>query len=173
MISGVLQFKPIVYVDKKGEDIIIRKYEHEKDREKLINMYATFDPEQRCLGLPPLTLEGIEKWIDYLAKEGFSIVAEKDGKIVGHVVIVPSEDGKRADLTIFVHQDYQNRGIGQKLMEVMIEHCRNVGFEGISLVTERTNYRAIYVYRKMGFKVVAPYYDFDMYLSLKDQNSGK
>ncbi|MET1124505.1 MAG: GNAT family N-acetyltransferase [Archaeoglobaceae archaeon] len=161
------EFKPVVIKDRKGEEILIRKYEHEKDREKLIEMYETFDPEQRCLGLPPVTREGIERWIDYLAENGFSIVAEKDGRIIAHLTIVPTEDCRNVDLTIFVHQDYQNRGIGQEMMKLIIDYCRKCGFDGITLVTERTNYRAIHVYKKLGFKIVAPYYECDMYLPLK------
>ncbi|MEM4645483.1 MAG: GNAT family N-acetyltransferase, partial [Archaeoglobaceae archaeon] len=124
------------------------------------------DPDYRCLGLPPLTRNAIENWIDYLGKEGFSIIAEKDGKIVGHLVIVPDEKN-RVDLTIFIHQDYQNRGIGQEMMKLIIDYCKKVGFDGITLVTERTNLRAIHVYKKLGFEVVAPYCEYDMYLPLK------
>ncbi len=161
------KFESIIIKDKKGERILIRAYDHKKDREKLITMYQTFDPDQRCLGLPPLSRKAIENWIDYLADSGFAIVAEKDDRLVGHLVIVPSEDG-RVDLTIFVHQDYQNRGIGQEMMKLMIEFCRKAKFKGIILVTERTNARAIHVYKKLGFKVVAPYYEYDMYLPLEN-----
>ncbi len=161
------EFKPVVIKDKLGEEILIREYVHEKDREKLIHMYETYDPNYRCLGLPPLSRTAIENWIDYLAENGFAIVAEKDGRIIGHLVIVPTEDNK-VDLTIFIHQDYQNRGIGQEMMRLIIDYCKKAGFKGIMLVTERSNARAIHVYKKMGFKVVAPYYEYDMYLPLKE-----
>ncbi len=161
-------FKQIVVTDRQGDIYVIRKYEHEKDREKLIKMYETFSPELRCLGLPPTTRVAIENWIDYLAKNGFALVAEKDGRIIGHVVAVPTEDKRDVDLTIFVHQDSQNRGIGQELMKTIIDYCRSKGYRGIMLVTERTNARAIHVYRKMGFEVVDPYLEYDMYLRLRD-----
>ncbi|MEM0503907.1 MAG: GNAT family N-acetyltransferase, partial [Archaeoglobaceae archaeon] len=90
----------------------------------------------------------------------------KNGKIIGHLVIVP-DDRNRVDLTIFVHQNYQNRGLGQEMMKLIIEYCKKAGFDGITLVTERTNSRAIHVYKKLGFEIVAPYHEFDMYLSLK------
>jgi len=159
-------FRSVVVKDKCGEEFLVRQYSHEKDREKLIEMYVNYDPEYRCLGLPPLSRTAIENWIDYLGQNGFSIIAEKNGKVVGHLVIVP-DDKNRVDLTIFVHQDYQNRGLGQEMMKLIIEYCKNVGFDGITLVTERTNARAIHVYKKLGFEIVAPYYEFDMYLPLK------
>ncbi len=161
------EFPPVVIKDRKGDEILIRQYHHDRDREKLIEMYENYDPDYRCLGLPPLSRKAIENWVDYLAEYGFAIVAEKDGRIIGHLVIVPTEDNK-VDLTIFIHQDYQNRGIGQEMMKLIIDYCRKAGFDGIMLVTERTNARAIHVYKKLGFKVVAPYYEFDMYLPLKE-----
>lgn len=159
-------FESVIVKDRKGEEIVIRKYDHSKDREKLIEMYFNYDPRFRCLGLPPMNPEAIKSWVDYLGENGFAIVAEKDGKIVGHLVIVPS-DKNEVDLTIFVHQDYQNRGLGQEMMKLIIEFCKKAGFDGITLVTERTNARAIHVYRKLGFEIVAPYYEYDMRLPLK------
>jgi len=161
------EFESVYVKDRKGEKILIRQYDHEKDREKLIEMYETFDPDFRCLGLPPISRRAIENWVDYLAEYGFAIVAEKDGRIVGHLVIVPTDDNK-VDLTIFIHQDYQNRGLGQEMMKLIVDYCKKAGFDGIMLVTERTNARAIHVYKKLGFKIVAPYYECDMYLPLKE-----
>ncbi len=160
-------FEPVVFVDRKGDRVVVRKYEHELDRENLIHMYETFSPDNRCLGLPPSTRIAIEHWVDYLAERGFAIVAEMDGKIVGHCSIVPTEDGRKVDLSIFVHQDYQDRGIGQKLLRLMIDYAKRAGFEGIMLVTERSNERALHVYRKLGFVVVNPEYEYDLYLPLK------
>ncbi len=161
------KFKPIIFKDRKGSDVLIRGYDHSKDREKLIEMYESFSPENRCLGLPPSTRIAIENWVDFLASRGFGIVAEIDGKIVGHCVIVPTEDGRKVDLSIFVHQDYHDRGIGQALLKEIIRYAKDMGFEGITLVTERTNTRAVHVYKKLGFKVVNPEHEYDMYLPLK------
>ncbi|MBO8181364.1 MAG: GNAT family N-acetyltransferase [Archaeoglobus sp.] len=165
-----IKTKQLEVKDKKGEVYTIRFYVHSKDREKLIEMYETFSPELRCLGLPPTTRTGIEHWIDYLAENGIAFVAERDGRIIGHAVLVPTEDGKEVDVTIFVHQDFQNRGIGQQLMKVAIEFSRQKGYKGMMLVTERTNQRAIHVYKKLGFKVVDPYFEYDMYLDLRKNN---
>ncbi len=155
-----------VFKDKKGDEVIIRNYNHQNDREKLIDMYFSFTPENRCLGLPPSSKESIEYWIDHLAKNGLSIVAEFNSRIIGHTAIVPTEDGN-ADLTIFVHQDFQNRGIGQELLKNIIEVAKKLNFRGITLVTEINNKRAIHIYKKFGFRVVKPYYEYDMYLSLR------
>lgn len=160
------RFETVVVRDRRGEEITIRQYDHSKDRDKLIEMYSNYDPQFRCLGLPPINREAIKSWVDYLGTNGFAIVAEKDGKIVGHLVIVPSEKNE-VDLTIFIHQDYQNRGLGQEMMKLIIDFCKKAGFNAITLVTERKNERAIHVYRKLGFEIVAPFYEYDMRLPLK------
>ncbi|MEM0214687.1 MAG: GNAT family N-acetyltransferase [Archaeoglobaceae archaeon] len=160
------KFETVVVKDRKGEEITIRQYDHSMDRDKLLEMYLNYDPQFRCLGLPPINKEAIKSWVDYLGTNGFAIVAEKNGKIVGHLVIVPSEKNE-VDLTIFIHQDYQNRGLGQEMMKLIIEFCKKAGFNAITLVTERKNERAIHVYRKLGFEIVAPYYEYDMRLQLR------
>ncbi len=163
------EFQTVHFIDRKGDVVVIRQYNHSKDRERLIKMYESFTPENRCLGLPPSTRIGIEKWIDYLAEDGFGIVAELNGKMVAHCSIVPTENWRDVDLSIFVHQDYQDRGIGQRMLKEMIEYCKNAGFDGIMLVTERTNKRAIHVYMKMGFIIVNPEFEYDLYLPLKEK----
>ncbi len=163
------KFHTVHFMDRKGDVVTIREYDHRKDRESLVEMYESFSPANRCLGLPPSTRIGIEKWIDYLAEEGFGVVAEIGGRMVAHCSIVPTEDWRDVDLSIFVHQNYQDRGIGQKMLKEMIEYCRNAGFHGIMLVTERTNKRAIHVYRKMGFHIVNPEFEYDLYLPLKER----
>jgi len=161
------RLEPKEIIDRKGERVLIREYDHEKDFEKLVTMYESFSPENRCLGLPPSTRKAIEAWVEFLAKRGYNIVAEKDGRIIGHAAVVPTEDGRNVDLTLFVHQDFHDRGIGQELLRSVIEVCRENDFEGITLVTERNNRRAIHIYKKFGFVVVNPEFEYDMYLRLK------
>ena len=160
-----LTFKPTIIKDKFGEFILVREYDHRKDKDSLMRMYLDLDPSCRCLGLPPNTKEGLKKWIEYLAKEGFSIIAECNNRIVGHLAIVPNKSGN-AEMVIFVHQDYQNRKIGQQMISLIIEYCKKAGYRGIFAITCKDNLRAVYVYRKMGFKIIDDSCEYDMYLRL-------
>ena len=144
--------------------IAIRVYDSGKDREDLVRMYKTFSPAERTLGLPPESEEEIERWIDFLSSNGLSIVAEMDGKIVGHLAIVP--EGEAAHLTIFVHKDFQNRGIGQKMVSAVVEMCRDAGYERIIVTTDRNNMRAIHVFEKTGFFVKSVGFEYEMHLPL-------
>jgi ribosomal protein S18 acetylase RimI-like enzyme len=53
-------------------------------------------------------------------------------------------------------------------MKVAIDFAKRNGYKGMMLVTERANKRAIHVYEKLGFRVVDPYFEYDMYLNLED-----
>ncbi len=168
MLTGKLQctFNPVEFKDKLGETIIIRLYDPAEDRDKLVEMYEKFDPADRCLGLPPLTREGIERWIDYLSKNGYNIVAEHRGRIVGHVAIVPLENHRDVELDIFVLRPYQNRGIGQELLRNAINFCRQMGFRGIMITTQCSNLRAKRLFKKFGFVTVDSDLD-ECYMYLK------
>lgn len=163
-----MTFEPISFTDKLGRSILIRAYESAKDREALVEMYANYDPEDRSLGLPPVGRVAIERWIKYLEEKGFSIVAEHEGKIVGHLAIVEDESNKdTVDLAIYLARNYQNQGIGTEMVRAIIEYCKKICYKKITLVTDRLNWRAIRVYRKCGFQTVLASYELYMELPLK------
>ncbi|MEM4575629.1 MAG: GNAT family N-acetyltransferase [Archaeoglobaceae archaeon] len=165
-------FESIIYKDKIGREITIRAYEPSKDKEKLIEMYVKYDPEDRSLGLPPVGRHAIEKWISYIEERGFSIVAEHDGRIVGHLAIVEDNNDKGVvDLAIYLAKNYQNQGIGTKMVMAIIDYCRKICYKKITLVCDRLNWRAIRVYKKCGFKTVLASYELYMELPLKPEVS--
>ncbi len=159
----------IKFTTKDGREVIIRPAS-KSDKEKLVEMYVNFHPEDRCLGLPPVSKPAIETWVDFILDSGFSLVAECDGKIVGHVAIIPAGNGT-GELCIFILRDYQNLGIGQRMMKEIIRMAKERGMRGIFLTTSRCNVRAIHVFKKMGFKVVDSCYDYEMYLPLDSEKN--
>lgn len=50
---------------------------------------------------------------------------------------------------------YQGKGLGRKLMEILIEDGRRRERDGIDLTTMQTNDRAFALYQKMGFQYVS------------------
>lgn len=81
-----------------------------------------------------------------------SLVAETDNIIVGHVLFTPVElTGNKNKLKIMglapmavLHQ-YQNKGIGSKLVKTGIEHCKSQGYD-VVVVLGHPGY-----YPKFGF----------------------
>lgn len=84
------------------------------------------------------------------------IVAELNGTTVGFVdyYVLPSIWEKWDEATInylFVHKDYQGRGIGATLLEEVIEQTDKMGIVELHVGTEKDNTRAISLYKKHGF----------------------
>ncbi|GAB7011162.1 GNAT family N-acetyltransferase [Halorubrum trueperi] len=116
-------------------------------------MYEDLDAHSKTLGLPPTTTGQREQWLDHLTGAGLNLVALDDGNVVGHVAAVPAKEGE-SQLVVFVHQEYQNRGIGTELLKQLVAYADNKGVEAIKLTVALNNRRAITVYDNMGFDVI-------------------
>jgi len=93
--------------------------------------------------------------IDY--DREIAIVAEltEDGqrKILG-VVRVPIEPGRKTgEIAVIVADPWQGLGLGSKMMDYMIEICKDKKLETIYGVMLSDNYQAINLMKKMGFTI--------------------
>lgn len=92
-----------------------------------------------------------------LATEDYVIlVAELNGTLVGFVdyYVLPSIWEKWNEATInylFVHKDYQGRGVGSKLLKEVTKRTDEMGIMELHVGTEMDNKRAIHLYKKHGF----------------------
>ena len=98
----------------------------------------------------PRLVEAIRKLENFIPE--LSLVAVKNDKIVGHILFSPITIESKKSSTpalalapISVHPDYQNIGIGSKLVKYGLEECKRLGHE-ISVVVGHPNY-----YPKFGF----------------------
>lgn len=98
----------------------------------------------------PKLIEAIRKLENFIPE--LSIVAMKNYTIVGHIlfspIIIVTKTNDIPALTLAplsVHPDYQNIGIGSKLVKYGLEECKRLGHE-ISVVVGHPNY-----YPKFGF----------------------
>lgn len=79
------------------------------------------------------------------------VVAEIDGKIAayGGMWLVVDE----GHITnIAVHPDFRGIGLGDKIVEAMIEECKKSNVISMTLEVKVSNYAAQSLYRKYGFK---------------------
>lgn len=81
----------------------------------------------------------------------FSLVAELNGKVVGHIAFSPVEISDGTDRwyglgPVSVHPDYQRQGIGKLLINKGLSLIKEIGGQGCALVGD-PNY-----YKKFGFK---------------------
>lgn len=56
------------------------------------------------------------------------LIEESSGEEVGHVVLSPIEGGVSIDETV-VNPNYRGQGIAGKLMEAVVDYCKNNGLK--------------------------------------------
>lgn len=139
------------FFDKEGTPIIIRQFE-EDDLEDLTQMYVTLDEVNRTMGLPPIGEDSLKTWLQSLTEEGWHVLAFDDETVVGHVG-VGSADAPDPEFTIFVLDEYQNRGIGTELIKHTIASAAESDHRSITLHVTTDNDQAISVYQNIGFKI--------------------
>src|SRR2546428_11133457 len=138
---------------KDGRRIILTLYLPE-DKEALVSMYANMSPEAIKWGLPPYDRARIERWTSDLTNK-IILIARLEERIVGHLQIFRMLDERRKGVTelfIYVHQDFQNLGLGTMMMKRAIELAKERGVHRIGLTVAADNHMAIKVYEKVGFK---------------------
>lgn len=75
-------------------------------------------------------------------------------------------DGRRIYLHHFgILPEYQGKGLSHILMRNSLEFVKNTGFQ-VKLEVHKTNYRAVNLYKKYGFKYLG---DYDVYI-IRDLN---
>jgi predicted N-acetyltransferase YhbS len=82
----------------------------------------------------------------------FSVVAEVDGKIVGSNFL----DERSAIVgvgPITVDPGVQNRGLGRRLMEAVLNRSREKGHPGVRLLQSAYHGRSLALYSTLGFQV--------------------
>jgi len=136
--------------DKLGRTIFLRPYE-EGDFKGLTKMYGEFEPKGKAMGLPPAQEENRHQWMMGIVEEWFNIVAILENRIVGHAALDRPVTGNAREFMIFVHQDYQNKGIGQALTSSMLDTAKVMDCERVWVVVENLNRIAITVFKKAGF----------------------
>lgn len=139
-----------VFTDKTGTRATVRSF-RPQDLNGLLSMYYQFEPKQMAQRLPPRTEEQVNRWIASLTRDGVNFVAVVGRQIVGHTVLCDLEDG-RAELAIFVHQNFQNRGIGTQLIQLARQAGIPMGYRQIWITVESSNLQAIRAFLKNGFQ---------------------
>lgn len=94
--------------------------------------------------------------IAHLATHGRYLVAERDGRLIGHALLEPSPMAARQhvfQLTIVVHPGHTGQGAGRQLMQALLDWAENDARVGkIELRVRAGNRRAIRLYKRCGFQ---------------------
>ena len=153
--------------ERKNSTCTIRNLA-DSDYAHLLAMYRNFQPKNYIMGLPPPVEPLRIKWLKKLLHEKFNLIAEEDGKIIGHASVIDVPGGDFCELIVFVHQDYRGMGIGRRLTEEICQRALYLGRKKIWLMVESNNTHAIRIYYKIGFRVTRMYGDvYEMELDIK------
>ncbi len=154
------------FVDKEGSRWTLRQAD-ETDLDRLTELYDAFGDADRAQGIPPAVEHRRRSWIEMLLEDGYNIVAEGDGQIVGHIVYTPLEDAC-PELAIFVHPAFHDRGIGTELCRRLVASAAAADRDALELFVELRNRAAISVYHRVGFETVDSDHEVRMVHALED-----
>jgi predicted N-acetyltransferase YhbS len=85
----------------------------------------------------------------------YCVVAEADGRIVGSNCL-DERDAIAGIGPITIDPRVQNRGVGRKLMEAVLDRARERNFAGVRLVQAAFHNRSLSLYTTLGFDVREP-----------------
>jgi len=145
------------YLLKDGRKVLIRQAE-EKDINSITEIMSSVASEGRYS--PALTISTSHK--EHIAKAikqrtSFGVVAELNGLIVGECDLSIGSNietkPRITELGMNIRNEFREIGIGNAMMDFLIEQAKEKGYEKIVLSVLATNSRAINLYKKHGFAV--------------------
>lgn len=95
---------------------------------------------------------------DYAPPEGRLLLAEYEGRPAGCVALHKLDSGLCEMKRLYLRPEFRGKGLGRALAERIIAEARQIGYQRIRLDTvEPVMKDAVAMYRKLGFKEIAPY----------------
>jgi putative acetyltransferase len=95
----------------------------------------------------------------YARPVGRLLLASLDGGAAGCVALRSLGDGACEMKRMFVQPEARGHGAGRALSEVLIAEARIAGYRAMRLDTSIRQVEAQALYRSLGFKTIAPYYE--------------
>ena len=95
---------------------------------------------------------------DYAPPEGRLLLADYDGQLAGCIALHKLERDICEMKRLYLRPPFRGKGLGRILAERIIVEARQIGYQRMRLDTvEPIMKDAVAMYRKLGFKEVAPY----------------
>ena len=108
---------------------------------------------------------------EIIDKGGYIFFALYKSDVVGTMALIPREEGVYELNKMAVRKDLRGNGIGNKLIEFIINYSKDENYSSIILYSNTVLKNSIHLYNKFGFKEIdnpdAPYKRSDIKMELK------
>lgn len=105
----------------------------------------------------PQDVPSYEEW-DRAHHQHSRLVAEIDGKIAGWIALTPSFAraiySGVAEISLYVHQDYQRQGVGRRLVQAMEEESVRNGIWTLEALIFEDNLPSLNLFQSCGFNLL-------------------
>lgn len=130
-----------------------------KDLESLVEIYNQAIVTRRCTAdMDMFSVEERISWFEEHQLLEYPIyVYEVDTKVVGYFYFTGYRPGRRAmrytaELSYYIHNDYQRQGIGTIMMEFAIKKSTELSFKNLIAILLEWNTPSVNLLEKFGFK---------------------
>jgi ribosomal protein S18 acetylase RimI-like enzyme len=89
-----------------------------------------------------------------------NFVARLDSKIIGALVLLKTRPKTMEIMNISVYEEYQNKGIGKKLIRKAIEYAKDSKIRTLEIGTGNPGMIQMILYQKCGFRIVGVEFDY-------------
>jgi ribosomal protein S18 acetylase RimI-like enzyme len=95
----------------------------------------------------------------YASPEGRLYLLMHDNNYVGCIALRKLEDGVSEMKRLYIKPEHRGAGLGKKLVQLLIEDAKKIGYEKMRLDTIRERMtNAVDIYEKHGFRKIEAYY---------------
>jgi putative acetyltransferase len=97
---------------------------------------------------------------DYNPPDGRLLLCEHDGLVAGCIALRKLEPGVCEMKRLYIRPTFRGKGLGKFLVNTIIHEASEMGYQSMRLDTLPGRMDdAIKLYRSLGFKEIAPYYE--------------
>ena len=112
---------------------------------------------QTCFTVPMQTSDRLSWFYEHRADTWPLIVFEADGIVAGWLSVSPYRDGRNAlkyaaEISYFIHRDFQQKGIGSALLWHATTLCKELGFKTLLAILIDRNTASKRLLEKYGFE---------------------